>query len=170
MAKKAISKIVKETVDNFVSKVIKESPEYKMQDLDELYGYMWLKPTVTNIDADIFVDDGEAYIRDGHEPLLYVRNGKGRKITEFIPISISKTPEILDKDIIIKINSSIIRNILDFIIINNNILLAMANSEMSAEEFVSAIKIHSYSVTEEKHMITEMTTLRKADSNLPMDI
>ena len=51
---------------------MKEDEEYKMQDLDELYGYMWLKSDVTNINADIFVDDGEAYIRDNHVPLLFV--------------------------------------------------------------------------------------------------
>ena len=29
-----------------------ERTEYKLQDLDELYGYMWLKPTLTGINAD----------------------------------------------------------------------------------------------------------------------
>ena len=91
---------------------MEEASEYKLQDLDELYGYMWLKLDVTNIDADMFVDDGEAYIRDNHLPLLFVRNGNGREITEFIPISISKTPTILDKDIVIKIDSNVIKQII----------------------------------------------------------
>ena len=34
---------------------MKEGEEYKLQDLDELYGYMWLKPDVTNISAENFV-------------------------------------------------------------------------------------------------------------------
>ena len=80
MAKKNIDTIIKETIYKYVSKIIQESSEYKLQDLDELYGYMWLKPTDTNIDADIFVDDGGAYIRDNHVPLLFLRNGKGRKV------------------------------------------------------------------------------------------
>ena len=70
MAKKDINTIVRETIDSFVATVIKEGSEYKLQDLDELYGYMWLKTNDTNINADIFVDDGEAYIRDNHVPLL----------------------------------------------------------------------------------------------------
>ena len=57
MAKKDINTIVRETNDSFVATVIKEGSEYKLQDLDELYGYMWLKPNDTNINADIFVDD-----------------------------------------------------------------------------------------------------------------
>ena len=119
---------------------MKEGEEYKMQDLDELYGYMWLKLDVTNIDADMFVDDGEAYIRDNHLPLLFVRNGNGREITEFIPISISKTPTILDKDIVIKIDSNVIKQIIGFIKVNYETLMALANGKVSVENFVSALR------------------------------
>ena len=170
MARKDINTIVKETIDSFIIDVIKESSEYKLQDLDELLGYMWLKPNVTNINVDIFVDDGEAYIRDEHVPLLFVRNGKGKEVTEFIPISISETPIILDDSIVLNIGTNTINEILEFIKANTNTLMAMANGKITADEFVSALKVPSYAVTEEKHMITEMATLKKADSNLPMDI
>ena len=115
---------------------MKEGEEYKMQDLDELYGYMWLKPDVTNINADIFVDDGKAYIRDNHVPLLFVRNGNGREITEFIPISISESPTILDKSIVIKMDLSIIKQIIEFIKVNFKTLMALANGKISAENLV----------------------------------
>lgn len=165
-----VDKIIKESINSFISDLIKENTEYKMQDLDELYGYMWLKPADTNINADIFVDDGEAYIRDHHIPLLYVRNGKGREIMEFIPISISDNPVILDNEMNINLDSSIISSILEFIKLNKNSLLGMANGKLEVNDFVSAIKVPSYVFTEEKHMINEMATLRRADSNLPMDI
>jgi hypothetical protein len=119
---------------------MKEIPEYKLQDLDELYGYMWLKPDVTNINADIFVDDGEAYIRDNHVPLLYVRNGSGREITEFIPISISELPTILDKDMVIMIDSNMIEQIIEFIKVNAKTLMTLANGKVNTEIFVSALK------------------------------
>ena len=119
---------------------MEEASEYKLQDLDELYGYMWLKLDVTNIDADMFVDDGEAYIRDNQLPLLFVRNGNGREITEFIPISISKTPTILDKDIVIKIDSNVIKQIIGFIKVNYETLMALANGKVSVENFVSALR------------------------------
>lgn len=122
----------------------KKSSEYSLQDLDELYGYMWLKSDDTNIDADIFIDDGGAYIRDKHVPLLFLRNGKGRGITEFIPVSISDMPEILDKNMVIKISDYIIKQVFDFIKINKAALLAMANSQIDVEEFASVIKIPSY--------------------------
>ena len=170
MAKKNVHRIVKETIDKFVSKVIGEENEYKLQDLDELYGYMWLKPNVTDINADIYVDDGEAYIRDNHIPLLFVRNGHGREITEFIPISISETPTILDNSININIDTITIKLIFEFIKVNKDILISMADGKVGADEFVQALKTPAYAVTEEKHMINEMATLRMIDSNLPMDI
>lgn len=116
-----------------------ERTEYKLQDLDELYGYMWLKPDVTNINVDIFVDDGEAYIRDNHVPLLFVRNGIGREITEFIPISISETPTILDTSIVINIDLNIIKQIICFIKVNTKTLMDMANGKISSNDFVSAL-------------------------------
>lgn len=119
-----------------------EKTEYKLQDLDELYGYMWLKPDVTNINADIFVDDGEAYIRDNHVPLLFVRNGLGREITEFIPIAISETPTILDDSITIGIDTNIIKQVMDFIKVNIYTLMAMADEMVSTNDFVSKLKLH----------------------------
>lgn len=119
----------------------KLSIEYKMKDLDELYGYMWLKPDLTGINADIFVDDGKAYLRDNHVPLIFVRNGTRRDVTEFILISISETPTILDDGIVISIDTSIIKQIMDFIKSNIYTLMAMANGMLSANDFVSELKL-----------------------------
>ena len=115
--------------------------EYKIKDSDELYGYMWLKPTLTGINADVFVDDGKAYLRDNHVPLLFVRNGIGRETTEFIPISISETPSILDDSIAISIDTNIIKQIMDFIKNNIYTLMAMANGMVSTNDFVSELKL-----------------------------
>lgn len=170
MEDKKINEIVNETVKKFISSVIEENSEYKMRSLDELYGYMWLKPAKTGINADIFVDDGEAYIRDQHVPLIYVRNGYGREITEFIPISISGVPRVLDRTMKINLDMDVLRAIINFIKINRNALLAMADGKIGVNEFSSALKIPSQSVVESKQPINEMATLRRKDSNLPMDI
>ncbi len=121
--------------------ICKLANEFKMKNLDELYGYMWLKPDVTNINADIFVDDGKAYLRDNHVPLLYVRNGIGREITEFIPISISETPAILDESIAICVDTTIIKQIMDFIKDNIYTLMAFANGIVSAENVVLSLRL-----------------------------
>ena len=121
--------------------ICKLANEFKMKNLDELYGYMWLKPDVTNINADIFVDDGKAYLRDNHVPLLYVRNGIGREITEFIPISISETPAIRDESIAICVDTNIIKQIMDFIKDNTYTLMALANGIVSAENVVLSLRL-----------------------------
>lgn len=165
-----IDKIVTEAINDFVEEIIVNDSDYKMQDLDELYGYMWLKPNISNINVDIFVDDGEAYIRDNHIPLLFVRNGQDKSVSEFIPISISDSPKILDKSLKININTAIIDQIINYIITNKDALINMANGKLSASDFVSIIKVPSYAITEDKEIISEMATLKKCDSNLPMDI
>lgn len=150
MAKKNVEAIIKETIDSFVSPIRKVNSEYRLQDLDELYGYMWLKPNVTNIDVDIFVDDGEAYVRDNHVPLLFVRNGLGKDIIRFIPISISESPRILDSSMVINLNTNTIKQIFDFIKINANTLMNLANGKTSADEFVTNLEVSSFAVTEER--------------------
>ena len=73
--------------------------------------------------------------------MLFVRNGIGREITEFIPISISETPTILDDSIVISIDIDIIKQIMDFIKANIYTLIAMANGMLSANDFVSELKL-----------------------------
>lgn len=164
-----IDKKITEAINDFVEETIK-STEYKMRHLDELYGYMWLKSDISNINVDIFIDDGKAYIRDNHIPLLFVRNGHNKSVSEFIPISISDSPTILDKGLKINIDTVIIDQIINFIKINKDTLLDMANGKLSASDFASIIKVPSYAMTENKEVISEMATLKKQDSNLPMDI
>ena len=55
-----------------------------MEDTEEIIEYMWLKPNLTSIDVDIFVDDGGAYLRHNHELLLFARNGYGRGSADFM--------------------------------------------------------------------------------------
>lgn len=143
-----------------------------MQDLDELYGYMWLKPDISNINADIFIDDGEAYVRDNHIPLLFVRNGHNKSVSEFIPISISDSPTILDKSLRININIAIIDQIFKFIIANKVALMDMANGELSAKDFVKKTVI---SVIKENGLLKddelmEYARLTKSKTGLNVDI
>ena len=156
--------IVKETIE----KVIKEN--YTIDSLDELMEYMYLRPRFTNLNVDIFVDDGGSYLRHNHELLLLVRNGYDKNITEFIPFSISSNPIILDDNIDFMISYDDIFNVQDFIVENLEILQALANREIGQTAFVHSIKTPVYSITENAEILIEMSTLRKEDTTLPMDI
>ena len=112
---------------------------YTLNDLDELQEYMWLKPSVTHIDFDIFVDDGGSYMRHNHQLLLFVRNGYSRDCNDFIPVSIDENPCVL-ADMDIKIPYDVVVSIKDFIKSNLEILKDLANCKISQEVFVEKIK------------------------------
>ncbi|MBR6517650.1 MAG: hypothetical protein IKT40_12535 [Bacilli bacterium] len=164
LSEKDLHNIIKESVE----KIIHEN--YKMDSVEDVLEYMWLKPKLTNLNVDIFVDDGGAYIRHKHELLLLVRNSYDKSINEFIPISVSKDPIILDDDNEFNISYNDIFDVQDFIVANLNLLEDLANRKISQISFAQSISSPSYSLSEEKMVINEMSTLKKEDTNLPMDI
>lgn len=159
-----LHKIIKESVQ----KVINEN--YNIDSLDELMEYMWLRPKFTNLNVDIFVDDGGSYLRHNHELLLLVRNGYDKNVSEFIPFSVSQNPIILDDTIDFLISYDDIFAVQDFIFANVELLQALANRQIEQTAFVHSIKIPSYALSENVEFLVEMSTLRKEDTNLPMDI
>lgn len=106
-----------------------------MKDPDELLGYMWLKPHVTGLAIDVFVDDGRTYAMHGYEPLIYVRNGYGREVNEFIPFSIKDDQQILDATIDIKLTNEVLTDVQSFIRQNAETLMGFADDEMDVNEF-----------------------------------
>ena len=89
-----------------------------MDSIEDLLEYMWLRPNVTHLNIDVFVDDGQSYVRHGHELLLYARNGYGREVDEFVPFSVSQTPKVLDDAIDLKISNEEVCEIKHFIVAN----------------------------------------------------
>ena len=144
--------------------------EYTLQHPDELMGYRYLSPDKTGVNVDIFVDDGEAYKRDGHKPLLFVRNGYEKTCFEFVPISISSTPHIMTSKIEVRISKNDIRKIYFFIRKNLPLLLRLANMDIDQVAFLKSISPVKSLINEEKGILNEMSLLRAADTNLPTDI
>lgn len=159
-----IKNIVAETISNYINK------NYSLNDDDELMEYMWLRPNNTNLNVDIFVDDGGSYKRHNHSLLLLARNGYDKSVNEFISFSISENPIILNPEIDYNISYNDIFAVQDFIIANISNLIALADENISQQEFVSQLRIPSYVVAERKELLSEMATLRMKDSNLPMDV
>lgn len=164
-------KINESDLKNIVKKTVKKIYEnYQLHDVDELMEFMWLKPNITQLNVDIFVDDGGSYLRNNHDLLVFVRNGYTKDVSEFIPFLVSQTPVILDKNLNYNITYNDIFAVQDFIKTNVNVLFKLANEEISHDEFINQIKVPYYSISENKNIILEMATLRTKDSNLPMDI
>jgi len=111
----------------------------------DLMEYSWMRPKDTGLNVDIFVDDGGAYIRHGEPLLLWVRNGYEKAVGEFIPISVSSIPEILDDSITCHLKESDIQAVRHFIVINMILLREFANRRISHIEFFDAIRNSSVS-------------------------
>ena len=156
--------IIKETINEILNE------NYSLNDTDILMEYFWLKPNKTKLNVDIFVDDGEAYKRYGHQLLLYIRNGYDKTINEFIIMSVEKQPKILNSEIEYNISYNDIFDVQDFIVYNLNNLQKLADREINHNSFVNNIIMQRYAIAESKCLLTEMATLRTEDSKLPMDI
>ena len=170
--KNKITNLTEEKLHDIITKSVKKIiiESYQLDSLDELMEFMWVKPKFTNLNVDIFVDDGGSYLRHNHELLLFVRNGYNNTVNEFIPFSVSSNPIILDETIDYNISYDDIFNVQDFIVTNLEILIALANREIKQTMFIHSIKVPSYVLSENTNLLIEMSTLRKEDTNLPMDI
>ena len=156
-----------------IQKYLNNTTSYNIEDINEINEYMWLKPNITNIDVDIFVDDGGSYLRHNHELLLLARNGYGKEVSNFIPFSITNKPRVLDDYMDFNISYDVIFAIQDFIQDNLYSLKALANEEITQEIFVKNINKVNYDlrfVDESRSLISEMATLRSSESHLPIDI
>lgn len=152
------------------SEVTVESVGYHMSDSEEIMEYMWLRPQMTGLNLDIFVDDGGAYKRHGHVPLLLVRNGYGRECSDFIPFEISASAKVLDTSAEYHITYTDIFAVQDFIKTNVRALMDLADSRISHAEFLKKVRVPSYVMLENAEILAEMVTLRASDSDLPMDV
>lgn len=165
--KEQIRKIVREAINEVFNKTV----NYKMQSTDELMEYAWIKPNISKLKLDIFVDDGFAYQRGQHPLILFARNGYDKSCDTFIPITVCSEPRITDQDMDIFVNFEDIYAIQDFIELNYHLLVQLANEKISLDEFVINLNTsYSQIVVAEKFLMLEMATLRSQDSGLPVDI
>ena len=135
----------KKHIDLMVNSSTMEEEKYSLTDVDELMEYMWLKPDRTGLKVDIFVDDCGSYERYGHPLLLWVRNGYGREVSEFIPFLISGQPVILNSGIDCRISEEDVVAIKGFIQRNLEILVKLPADLISQTDFVESVKRHCVS-------------------------
>lgn len=109
--------------------------EYRLDSLDELMEYMWLKPKETGLNVDIFVDDGGSYRLHQHKLILFVRNGYNKTDEDFIPISIERNPQIMKRKSLIKLLPKDLSEVRTFIKQNLLNLYNLADRQISQIEF-----------------------------------
>lgn len=110
---------------------------------DDLIEYSILRPFHTGLKVDVFVDSGGAYLRNHHEPVLFVRDGyEGEQ--SFIPVVLSNTPFIPESYSFKKIVKDDIESVFVFIAANLSGLMDLANDESSITKFTSSIQKESF--------------------------
>lgn len=113
---------------------------YKLQHPDELFGYTRVMPEDSGLSNAIFIDREGSFIRDGHQPLLFVKNGKNNNPMDFIPFSLSEKASILDNDIELHLTDDEIRAVQVFIRDNLKLLRGFADESISYFDSFDAIK------------------------------
>lgn len=140
LTEQQLHKLIEDTTVDVLNVI--GSYQYHLNDPEELLAYLWLKPNMTGINADIFVDDCGAFKMDNHPLLLFVKNGSSNN--GYIPVTISDNPKIIDSSIKITLSSEIIDSIFKFIIENKKLLIAFANERVGTLDFVKAIRKLAY--------------------------
>ena len=144
--------------------------EYRMSNIDELFGYTRLDKVRTGLNVTLFADSTRAYKMYNHIPLLFARNGYNEAIKEYIPFSIAPHSQILDQGIDLKINYSDVFTIQNFIRENFRGLRDLANEKIDDVDFLSSIRKVRSQLNEDASLLLEMSKLRPKDTNLPIDI
>ena len=112
---------------------------YLLQTIDELMEYLYIRPVLSGLKVDLYVDDSGSYIRNQHPLLMFVSNGIRIK-DSFIPFTIESNPRILNGSVNINISSTEISSIKRFISQNFNAIIDLANDSISQIDFIKQLK------------------------------
>jgi len=133
---------------------------------DDMVEYSILRPYYTGLKMDIFVDSGAAYLRNHHEPILFVRDGYAGEIS-FVPVILSNSPYIPESYSFNSINRDDIESVFKFIVANLNGLMELANDDSSITKFTNSIQKVPSMVAE---TIVEMGQVKTEETGLPISV
>lgn len=138
---------------------------------DELMEYVRLRPDVTGIGVDLWIDDGFAYDRWGHEIWLLFRNGYTRDIFELVALNVEGKPRICNGVKKINISHVDLDKILKFIATNRKALVDIANDRIYSRKFIRSLQENINEVENTSStMLNEMARLTKDITDLPVDL
>lgn len=104
---------------------------------DDLIEYCRFRPEKTGLNVEIFLDDGEAYKRNGHPLWVYMQNNYN-DISDVIPIEVETLTVISDKKVNIDINDY--ENVLKYIKQNKELIKGLTDNSVKHLEYVELHK------------------------------
>ena len=160
---------------NLLEKIDKSYKEYKdipesfnmpfQPQGDEMFFFTAVPKKILNVDNHVLIDEYEMYKQYHHPLCVYVRNGNNEN-ANWVAISVSPHPAIINGVEHVKVNKNDLNEIKRFIQLNWQILNKIANKEVNSSDVFKQMK---ESVNNDKELLTEMPVVRKTDSNLPVD-
>jgi len=123
--------------------------EYRLANSEEMWQYERISPKESGLSVDIFVDDDASYQSHNHPQWIYFRNSYNSESCDYVPILISKEPEIPLQNHRLNISLDDLRKIKQYIVQNYHALLQMADRETE----------RLYPIQETNNHLSEMATL-----------
>jgi len=160
-------KLLWEFQDNF--------DRYRKRNKEDIWEFHGLKKRRTGLPVNIFVDDGGSYKMRNHPLWVYFQNDYDDSWAnkEFLPISVSNNPELLTSKRV-KISSSDLQKVFNFIRINRTILKKLADDKMNQEDFWKEMDVNRIKLDESfdnsNLLLNEMATIKPNISGLPVTI
>ena len=136
-----------------------DTETYRLSDLDELMEYYWLRPQMTGVNADIFVDDGSTYKRRGHPLVVIVRNGYGRECCDFFAVSVGHNPEVLTCNLEMKLPEDVLDDVLTFVSVNADLLKSFADELYEHGEFTDKMTVNEELYAKAAYRLEEQVTV-----------
>ncbi len=149
----------------------KKSDIYTFEE-DELMEYTYISKKVSGLPVDCFADDGGSYQMRGHDMWFLFRNSYNRDTNDVIPIIVSAHPKVA-MHYKTKLSVSDVSKILEYVAINYDVLIGLANDKLTHGEFFERLKPLSAVVEDTittKGILDEMSYIRPSVTGLPMVI
>lgn len=166
---KELTSLLTETItDELIKHMLNETN--LVVDSDKLMEYLWLRPQLTGLNIDVFVDDGGSYKRDGHKLVLFARNGYDESVSNFLIFTVADKPVIINRNQEFHVSYEDIFQIEKFIRLNLKAIQGLANDKISQVNFAKSLRKVTHLLSENSTLINEMSRIKASDSKLPMDI
>lgn len=118
--------------------------ENNYDDADDLIDFLKLTTKRTGLPVEVYVDDGEAYIRNSHDIIVYVRDGYNNN-EKVVPVLLSDNPTIdpafeAQYGGFRNLSESEIQKVFEFIAINEKLFLEKCVGQINHIEFFKKLK------------------------------
>lgn len=161
-------KLTESDIKNIVIECVKEiQVESQNAMKDNLFEYFRMRPSDTGLNVDIFIDDSEAYKRNGHPLWVYMQNDYN-DISNVIPIDVETSNQIVLYPKNVGISLTDYQQVLKYISQNRELIIKLTDKtidHLEYEEQQSPIRDNSSDYRAQS--LCEMATLSTKQSGLP---